>query len=137
MTFRLRRLESTPVGTFGSLSLPAGKPLWTLEPVQPVIPAGRYSLELNVSARAVAGKLWSPLPSHMLPEVKDVPGHTGIRIHAGNAVEDTSGCILVGREMADHRLAQSRIALTTVTGLMLASMGENGAIVLEIENATR
>src|SRR5688572_32439107 len=51
------------------------------------IPEGRYRLSINYSRRF----------NMVLPILHDVPGFTGIRIHAGNDADDTEGCILVGR----------------------------------------
>ena len=51
------------------------------------IPSGRYQLGVHRSPRF--GKT--------LPHVLDVPDFAFILIHAGNDVDDTEGCILVGR----------------------------------------
>ena len=53
------------------------------------IPTGRYRVVLTRSPRF----------KRVLPEVLNVPGYTGIRIHRGNKASHTEGCILVG--MAD------------------------------------
>ena len=50
------------------------------------INAGRYHMRLTHSTRF----------KRYLPELLDVPGFTGVRIHAGDTVADTSGCILLG-----------------------------------------
>jgi len=40
---------------------------------------------------------WSYMSSHKVHHyVINVPGHTGIFIHAGNTSEDSSGCLLLG-----------------------------------------
>ena len=41
----------------------------------------------------------------------------GIRIHVGNSVKDTEGCILVGFERNGDKLINSRNAESVVTGL--------------------
>ncbi len=50
------------------------------------IPRGRYRVVLSKSQRF--GKV--------MPEVLDVPGFTGVRLHGGNTEADTSGCPLLG-----------------------------------------
>ena len=84
---------------------------WTLEPAPPVIPLGLYLVELTVSGRAQRGELWSPDPGHRLPILVKVPGHEGIRIHAGNFPKDTQGCILLGDMRAGEAVYRSRPAL--------------------------
>lgn len=68
----------------------------TLEHMQYAIPAGFYRLRVTHSPRF----------QELLPILDGVYGYardphsgvlrTGIRIHAGNTIEDTTGCILVG-----------------------------------------
>lgn len=53
------------------------------------IPEGRYAVVIS----------WSPKMEKWLPILLGVPMFTGIRIHAGNTVGDTKGCILVGENM--------------------------------------
>lgn len=56
------------------------------------VPCGKYSLAFT----------YSPKFRTKLPLLKDVPHRSGIRIHAGNTVKDTLGCILVGRAFNGH-----------------------------------
>ena len=68
----------------------------TLEPWRCAIPAGCYRLRLT----------YSPSFQEILPLLDGVLGYaqqphngmrrTGIRIHAGNTIADSRGCILVG-----------------------------------------
>jgi hypothetical protein len=53
------------------------------------IPAGRYRCR----------KLRSPKFGSTY-EICDVPGRTHVLFHAGNTIEDTAGCILVGEEFS-------------------------------------
>jgi len=53
------------------------------------IPDGTYPVKLTPS----------PKFGRKLPLLIDVPGFDGIRIHPGNTVGDTSGCVLVGENM--------------------------------------
>lgn len=93
----------------GSLYVGGIKVCETLENNAKLIPCGEYNL--NVSK--------SPKFGRMLPLVYNdkVPMHRGIRIHVGNSVKDTSGCILVGFERNGDRLVNSRNAESVVTGL--------------------
>jgi len=53
------------------------------------IPAGSYKMKISKSLRF----------SRDLPEILDVPGFSGIRIHKGNTAADSSGCIIIGSRL--------------------------------------
>lgn len=93
----------------GSLYVGGVRVCETLENKAKLIPCGEYNL--NVSK--------SPKFGRMLPLVYNdkVPMHRGIRIHVGNSVNDSSGCILVGFGRNGDRLVNSRNAESAVTGL--------------------
>ena len=71
----------------------------TLEKRSCMIPEGVYQIDYCDS----------PKFNRKLPLVygEDVPPNKGIRMHAGNSVKDTSGCILLGEEK-NNRLVNSR-----------------------------
>ena len=58
----------------------------TLEHMEYAIPDGFYRLRMT----------YSPRFQEVLPILDNVVGRTGIRIHAGNTIAHTTGCILVG-----------------------------------------
>jgi len=59
------------------------------------IPAGTYEVKWTKSPRT---KPWWSEPgwTHWTPEIMNVPGFSGIRIHSGTSNEDTKGCLLIG-----------------------------------------
>lgn len=62
------------------------------------IPSGRYRVILSQSPRFTAMEghpVWTP-------ELLNVPGYVGIRIHPGNYPKDTEGCILTGTAPDPH-----------------------------------
>lgn len=68
---------------------------------QTCIPSGEYKVILNMSPRF----------KKILPRILDVKGFEGILMHAGNTVQDSSGCILLGTKSSDGVLINSRKAV--------------------------
>ena len=65
------------------------------------IPAGTYKVK----------KTFSPRFQKILPEILNVPGFSGVRIHAGNTAEDTDGCILLGLNKVKGKVINSQDAM--------------------------
>ena len=111
MLIKLIRNKPEGKATFGQLLVDCEKVLGfqssklqidTLENTQYVIPAGFYRTRLT----------FSPKFKEVLPILDGVIGRSGIRIHAGNTIDDTEGCILVGAaDMPNQRLLSSRKTL--------------------------
>lgn len=72
------------------------------------IPRGRYKLTTSFSHRF----------KKVLPEVLNVPGFTGVRIHGGNRAEDSEGCILAGRVRTQEGIAQCKDTVKTIISLI-------------------
>ncbi len=66
------------------------------------IPTGRYQVIISQSVRF----------KRFLPEIINVPGYLGIRIHPGNDAADTDGCLLPGTysPKASDFVSNSKIA---------------------------
>ena len=62
------------------------------------IPKGTYKVILSVSNRF----------KKLMPEVLNVKGFEGIRIHAGNSAIDSHGCIIVGTVRTPNGVGLSR-----------------------------
>lgn len=55
------------------------------------IPRGEYKVTNSMSNRF----------KRIMPEVHNVPGFSGVRIHGGNTEADTEGCPLLGKRRTD------------------------------------
>ena len=113
MYIRLIRNKPKANAITGRLSVDNGQlTLATLEPWQYAIPAGCYRLRLT----------YSPTFHELLPLLDGVLGYarqphngirrTGIRIHAGNTIADSRGCILVGEADSSCLIASSPNSLS-------------------------
>ena len=85
---------------------------YTLERKSKLVPVGLYDLDIT----------YSPKFKKKLPLVhgKTVSARRGIRIHAGNTVNDTEGCILIGNisSLTDRRITESNIAVNQLVNAM-------------------
>lgn len=89
----LKRVECSGDATLGVFLVNGRAVCWSLE--KPwrnnrkdvsCIPVGRYPLQLEYSPSRKC-RLWT---------VAEVPGRSYVRIHRGNTVNDTEGCLLTG-----------------------------------------
>ena len=119
----LIRLETGPSGTLGVLLIQKKIFAVTLEPPDRLnktnishIPSGQYICDRQRSPRYGNTFL-----------VRDVPGRSHILFHAGNVVEDTQGCILLGSTVGKLR-SSARAVLNsgaTFTAYMAALEGHD------------
>jgi len=107
--FVLIRDKRTETAILGRLFLGGVVIAYTLENAAKAIPAGLYSIENSKS----------PKFKRELPLLYNaaVPAKRGIRIHVGNSVKDSSGCVLVGMGRNGDELTESKPAETMVTML--------------------
>ena len=61
------------------------------------IPYGKYKVILS----------YSPKFKRELPEILEVPDFQGIRMHRGNKISDTLGCVLCGEKVKNGYLSNS------------------------------
>lgn len=70
------------------------------------IPRGRYEVKMTLSQK-FARKAWALPTNGLVPEICDVPGYSGIRIHPLNSAEDSLGCIGIGKNDRKGWISQS------------------------------
>jgi hypothetical protein len=92
-------------------------------PGQTAIPQGRYEVVITPSVRF----------KRQLPLLLDVPGFDGVRIHAGNGMLDTEGCVLVGRSRRPAFVGESRVALEALFE-KIDRATKGGRVFITIEN---
>lgn len=141
-----RRKEQKPGCTLGELRVNGNHVCWTLEdqvrePVSPrmgltadawvrkwkvqdetAIPRGEYSVIISESAHF--GK--------KLPEILNVPGFSGVRIHSGNSAKDTEGCILLGQTIAANLVYGSHAAFKEFLPLLQAALATGEKVTLKV-----
>ena len=96
---------------FGKLYFNGGIVCYTLENAAKAIPTGLYMVQNSKSPKfkRELPLLWN----------EKVPAKRGIRIHVGNSVKASSGCVLVGmgRDVKKSFITESALAETMVTML--------------------
>lgn len=91
---------------------------------QTAIPKGTYKVDIT----------FSPKYKKKMPILLNVPQFTGVRIHSGNDIDDTEGCILVGmsRNETTGWISESRKAISELYPLLFAAYERNEPITIEI-----
>ena len=89
---------------------------------QTAIPRGRYLVTLSLSKRF--GKV--------MPEVHDVPGFSGVRIHGGNTEANTSGCPLLGSVRVKDGISNCKGINERFIDLLSEALSRGEATFLEV-----
>lgn len=89
---------------------------------QTAIPTGHYNVIMTMSNRF----------KKILPELVNVKGFAGVRIHSGNTENDTEGCILVGKRNGGT-LIMSRDTYKALAIRIDEALSKNEAITIEIK----
>lgn len=100
-------------------------------PGETAIPVGVYDMTLDVvSPRFSTRKAYSFCKGR-LPRLIDVPGFSGILIHAGNTAKDASGCVLVGMNSRKGMVANSMTTFRQLYDKMKKGGGGGLKVVIE------
>ena len=87
------------------------------------IPSGRYQVVITFSNRF----------KKQLPLLINVKGFEGIRIHAGNTKEDTSGCILLGLGKKANMITESKNAMSIFMPWLQKTLKKNKVFIKIID----
>ena len=135
MNLTLGRGPSSAKSTIGELDINGVRECYVLEdvdrflekggikiPGRTAIPRGIYRIILD----------WSDRFKCLMFLLVDVPGFTGVRIHAGNTAENTDGCLLTGQTKEKDFVGQSVAALKNLTMKILSAMLRGESVWIEI-----
>ena len=92
--------QSTPISTIKNTKIQN----------KTAIPTGTYNVTLNVISPRFSKKDFYIKNANKgrVPRILNVPGFDGILIHVGNTAEDSSGCILVGKNKKVGMVLESK-----------------------------
>lgn len=84
---------------------------------QTAIPTGRYRVVLSQSAK-FSNKSWARKYDGLVPELKNVKGFVGTRIHPANTAEELRGCIAPGTNTTVGRVNNSVAAYCRIMSIL-------------------
>ena len=143
MLITLIRDTFTPSETLGKLLIDDKPFCDTLEP--PVVPNAHHPKGAIPEGWYKIQVTRSPKFGRLLPLLYYVPGFEGIRIHAGNNRDHTSGCILVGElysRPSDEgysvpTLCRSKPTEQVLVNLLIQAQNEREEIYIDITDSDR
>ena len=122
----LVRYTRTDEAILGYLYLNGAFVCYTLENAAKAIPCGMYAVQNSKSP-----KFKRELP---LLYNAQVPANRGIRIHVGNTVASSSGCVLVGMSREVHLLGGSKLKESKNAETMVTMLCRNETNLVIVDN---
>ena len=89
---------------------------------QTAIPYGTFQVVVN----------YSPRFKRELPRLLNVPYFEGILIHNGNDQNNTSGCIIVGKNTVVGKVTNSTFYMNNLTSILKSAQDKGEKITIEI-----
>jgi hypothetical protein len=97
------------------------------------IPYGTYRIAMDVVSPRFANHNQYRHIGGKLPRLLDVPHFDGILIHIGTTAEDSSGCILVGQNLAKGKVLNSTITFNNLYTTLLRAKAKGEEIKITIK----
>ena len=72
------------------------------------IPYGTYQITTSIVSPRFKDRVWAKPYGGKIPRLINVPSFDGVLIHPGSSADDTSGCLLVGKNTIVGRLTDSQ-----------------------------
>ena len=72
------------------------------------IPYGTYNVDINTVSQRFKNRAWAKPYGGKIPRLLNVPSFDGVLMHPGSSANDTSGCLLVGKNKIVGRLTDSQ-----------------------------
>ncbi len=91
------------------------------------IPYGKYPVSVSQS----------PKLGRILPLIENVPGFSGIRIHAGIDESWTEGCVLISRTLKDGKLVLDRTAEAELKDIIQNALDHGNPVTINVTNFQR
>ena len=88
------------------------------------IPTGTYAVDMNTVSPKFGKRSWAQPYEGKVPRLQDVPGYEGVLIHPGNTADDTSGCILVGRNKVKGQVVESQDTFKALMKILVKAKDE-------------
>lgn len=115
MKIKVKRIAKKATYTIGKLYVDEKYVCDTLEDAvrdkkiygKTAIPSGTYKITMDVVSPRFKNRAWAKPYGGKIPRLIDVPNYEGVLIHVGNTTDDTSGCLLVGKNTIVGMVADS------------------------------
>lgn len=90
------------------------------------IPTGTYKVTLNVVSPKYGSKDFYKKNANKgrVPRLLNVPGYEGVLMHCGNTAQDSSGCVIVGRNKAVGKVLESKETFTALYKVLQSAKDE-------------
>ncbi len=97
------------------------------------IPSGVYEVKLSYSPK-FANRVWGKKYNGQVPEVLNVKGFAGIRVHPLNTAQDSLGCIGVGKNNVVGMITNSTAYYYKLMDTyIIPALKKNEKVILEIK----